>query len=62
MNEDTIDDLKQSITATVSQQTQELKNEIKNEVSESEIRLTKKIDDLSASVADALDTSNSTTQ
>lgn len=66
MNEATINDLKQFITAAMSQQltlqTQEIKDEIRKEVKEELVKIGAKIDDLSASVAEAIDTSNNTTQ
>jgi uncharacterized coiled-coil protein SlyX len=54
MNDDTIQDLKQFIAATVSQQTSDIRTEIK----QLDEKLSNKIDDLSNSVGEALDKSN----
>lgn len=75
MDENVITDLKQFIAATVSQHTSELKEDIsgikedisgiKNDISglrKDALRIDKKIDDLSASVAEALDTGNDSTE
>ncbi|MDZ7786051.1 MAG: hypothetical protein U5L95_02930 [Candidatus Saccharibacteria bacterium] len=70
MNDDTIQDLKQFIATTVSQQTSDLatKEDITNlekdisslekNISKLDKKLSTKIDDLAASVGEALDTSN----
>ncbi len=57
MNEDIIQDLKQFITATIMQQTSDLRTEIVNLDS----KLSNKIDDLSASVGDAIESVNEST-
>ncbi len=72
MNEDTINDLKQFISATVSQQFAQQNIELEKRFEKIDERFEKiderfekienKIDDLSASVADALDNSNNATQ
>lgn len=54
MNDDTINDLKQFIATTVSQQT----SDIRSDMAKMEERLENKIGDLSASIGEALDTSN----
>ncbi|MGH7195444.1 MAG: hypothetical protein ACREGA_01560 [Candidatus Saccharimonadales bacterium] len=54
MDEDTIADLKQFITATISQQTVQLDEKI----DALDQKLSAKIDDLSASVGQAIDDSN----
>jgi cell division septum initiation protein DivIVA len=54
MNEDVINDLKQFIDVTVSQQISEVRDDIK----QLDKKLSAKIDDLSESVAEALTTSN----
>ncbi len=54
MNEDTINDLKQFITTTVSQQT----SDIRDDIEKLDNKLSGKIDDLSASVAEAMDNTN----
>jgi len=61
MNDDTIQDLKQFIAATVVQQTTDLQNDISGIRSDIKIldsKLSSKIDDLSHSVASALDTTD----
>lgn len=62
MNDDTITDLKQFITTTVSQQGSELRDEIRedtrNEIKKLDDKLSKKIDDLSAAVGEAIDVGN----
>lgn len=58
MNDDVIQDLKQFIASTVSQQISGLRIDIHNDMAQLEQRLTAKIDDLSLAVADALDNSN----
>jgi len=58
MDEDTITDLKQFITATVSQQI----TDVRNDIVALDKSLNKKIDDLSTHVADALDASNEAIQ
>ena len=54
MNEDTINDLKQFITTTVSQQT----SDIRDDIEKLDNKLSGKIYDLSASVAEAMDNTN----
>lgn len=61
MNEDTIADLKQFIATTVAQQTVAITNDIGKEIKNLDDRLSTKIDDLSRSVAEALDVSNEAT-
>jgi hypothetical protein len=56
MNDDAIQDLKQFIAATVSQQTSGLATKLDVE------RLESKMDDLSSAVAEALDTSSDAAQ
>ncbi len=65
MNEDTINDLKQFISATVSQQTSDLRQDIQyldkkidSSIKQLDVKLSTKIDDLSDSVAEALTASN----
>lgn len=53
MNEEIIADFKQFITSTISQQTSDLRGDIK--------RLDQKIDDLSISVAEAIEATNEET-
>jgi hypothetical protein len=63
MNTDVIDDLKQFIVATNSQQVAQLRKDLRadirsdlhDELDSLESRLSTKIDDLSASVAEAMD-------
>ena len=57
MNDDMLNDLKQFIVATVTQQTTDIRDEMRQGFRQVE----QKIDDLSASVAQALDTSNEDT-
>ncbi|HSW37492.1 MAG TPA: hypothetical protein VLG37_03955 [Candidatus Saccharimonadales bacterium] len=57
MNDDTIEDLKQFIAATVAQQISEVRLDIKK----LDHKLTAKIDDLSESVAKAIEDSNEST-
>ena len=54
MNDDTITDLKQFISATIAQQTDEFRTELRLSLQETN----QKIDDLSAYVAQALSDSN----
>lgn len=64
MNDDTIQDLKQFITATVSQQVSDVRSDIsdiRSDIAKLDIKLTTKIDDLSQSVAEALENSNQAT-
>lgn len=61
MDEDIINDLKQFITTTVSQQTSSMGEEIRAEITKLDIKLSSKIDELSDSVADALHSSNEIT-
>lgn len=61
MNDDAIEDLKQFIGVTVSQQTFDISSDIKrldNRISELDANLSKKIEDLSDSVAEAIQSSN----
>lgn len=61
MNEDVIADLKQFISATVSQQTVELGariGRVEDRLEHVEQKLEKKIDDLTEFVTEAIDTSN----
>ena len=67
MNDDIIADLKQFITTTISQQTSEIRGDI-GEIRDDIVgikgdiqRVDQKIDDLSASVAQAIDDSNEET-
>ena len=66
MNSDVIDDLKQFIASTVSQQLTlhlgELKVELKEDIKSLDKKLSNKIDDLSASVAEALDAQDDATE
>ena len=57
MNDDTIQDLKQFIEATVSQEVSGVRTDIK----ELDSKLSLKMDDLSHSVAEAIENSNSST-
>jgi ABC-type uncharacterized transport system ATPase component len=65
MNEDVIADLKQFITATISQQSAELRRELQKDLQHLEQRLEQKIDqkidNLSAFIAQAIDAANDTT-
>lgn len=54
MNDDDMQDLKQFIATTVSQQTSDLSEEIKN----LDNKLTNQIENLSSSVAEAIDNTN----
>lgn len=61
MNDDVVQDLKQFIASTISQQTAEFatKDDINRLATKDDInRLETKVDDLSGAVAEALDTSN----
>jgi hypothetical protein len=65
MDQDTIDDLKQFIAATIRQQTVDMttKDDLKTLATKDDLvrldqKLTAKIDDLQTSVSEALDTSN----
>ena len=68
MNDDTIQDLKQFITATISQETADIKTDIrgiktdvkgiKTDIKELDEKLSAKIDDLSSSVAEAIENTN----
>lgn len=68
-DEDTITDLKQFITITVSQQATGLREDIVNDIrgdiktviKKLDVKLSKKIDDLSGAVAEAIDASNEAT-
>lgn len=57
MNEDVIEDFKQFITATVSQQIADVRTDIER----LDNKLSNKIDDLSDSVAEAIQASNDST-
>ena len=57
MNDDTINDLKQFIAATVTQQISDVRSDIKD----LDDKLSVKIDDLAVSVADALESTNEDT-
>ena len=65
MNDDALQDLKQFITTTVSQQTtslrQDIREDIQTEINKLDEKLSAKIDDLSASVAEAMEKSNEDT-
>ncbi len=61
MSDDNLQDLKQFITTTVSQQLTFHSSELKNSIEKLDKKLSKKIDDLSASVSDALDNFDQTT-
>ncbi len=54
MNDDTISDLKQFIAASISQQTADLRDDLQ--------RMDTKIDNLSSSVAEAMENSNDVTE
>lgn len=54
MNDDAINGLKQFIVTTVSQQT----SDIHDDIEKLDTKLSNKIDDLSASVAEAIDSTN----
>ena len=68
MNDDTLADLKQFIAATIYQQTSDIKGEIttlhdevagiKGSLTQMDQKLSKKIDDLSDSVAEAMSSNN----
>ena len=58
MNDDTIADLKQFIAGLLAQQTSELRVEFHAEIAQTN----KKIDNLSAAVAEALDNANEITE
>ncbi len=60
MNEEIIADFKQFITSTISQQTSDLSGDIQ-EMRGDIKRLDQKIDDLSISVAEAIETTNEET-
>lgn len=61
MNDDTISDLKQFISATVSQEVAGLRSDIGSDIKNLDDKISTKIDDLSLSVSDAIDVSNETT-
>jgi uncharacterized protein YoxC len=61
VNDETIQDLKQFIAATVSQQTSSLRDDVRGDIKKLDDKLTRKIDDLSASVAEALDATHEAT-
>jgi len=64
MNDEIINDFKQFVTATVSQQTSDIHDDIEKldtKLGDLDIKLSKKIDDLSASVAEALDSTSDAT-
>lgn len=62
MNDDAIQDLKQFIAATVSQQVSSVSDDIissvRDDINKLDSKLTAKIDDLSLSVAEALENTN----
>ena len=62
MNDDTLADLKQFITAGIYQQTTDLKTEIEGlldkKIDKLDKKLSEKIDDLSGSVAEAISSNN----
>ena len=58
MNDDTISDLKQFISATVSQEVTDLRSDLRSDIKNLDDKLSLKIDDLSASVAEAIETAN----
>ena len=58
MDDDVIADLKQFIAATVSQQLELFSGEIRGEIRQLDEKLTAKIDDLSSSVGEAINTTN----
>ncbi len=58
MNEDALNDLKQFITATVSQQLDSQTEELRQEIKRLDDKLSLKIDTLSESVAQAINDSN----
>jgi hypothetical protein len=69
MNDDVIQDLKQFIATTVSQQLSSVHTEIKQlddkltaRIDDLDTKLTARIDDLSASVAEAMDTHGEVTE
>ena len=57
MNDEIINDFKQFVTATVSQQT----SDIHDDIEKLDTKLSNKIDDLSTSVAEALNSTNDAT-
>ncbi len=66
MNEDTISDFKQFMTATISQQTADIREDlikldkkIDEKIENLDKKLSEKIDNLSVYVAEAIDNSNS---
>lgn len=64
MNEEVVEDLKQFISSTVSQQTAEIHSDIERldkKIDGLDLKLSKKIDDLSDSVAEAIQISNDST-
>ncbi|HSX36237.1 MAG TPA: hypothetical protein VLH84_04880 [Patescibacteria group bacterium] len=62
MDEGTVTDLKQFISATFKQETVELKQAITKHIENQLDRLDRKIDSLSAAVADAIDNANEDTE
>lgn len=69
MSEDTVADLKQFIAGLVGQQLAGLREDFRNDILNLEtslhediVRVEKKVDDLSSSVADAIDAANEITQ
>ena len=68
MNDDAITDLKQFIAATITQQTSDIRQDISGikqdivELRRDVAKIDKKVDDLSAFVADAMDASNEESQ
>ncbi len=58
MKDDVIQDLKQFIAATVSQQTGDLGEDLRNDMQKMEKRLSKEIKDLSVSIGETLEVTN----
>ena len=62
MNSDTTSGLKQFIAVTIAQQTSNIVEELRQDIKQLDGKLSAKIDDLSASVAEAMDSNNDATQ
>ncbi len=58
MKDDTIQDLKQFIAATVSQQTGDLKGDLEEKIDKLDTKLSQKIDNLSVSIGETLEASS----
>ena len=58
MNDDVIQDLKQFISTTVSQQTVSIRDDIRDDIKALDEKLSTKIDNLSTSVAEAIEATN----